>query len=212
MPFLAAYGVGKGLEGSLVVHTPPAQTPLDRAMDRYADGDEAAFATVYDLLAPRLFPYLLRHTGSRASAEDILQQTLFRMHQARGSFVRGAPVLPWAFAIARRLHIDSMRRGRREVLAREDDGVAEEAIAHDPRADELVAAAETAARLADEMGRLPENQRVAFRLVKEEGLSMAEAAAVLGVTVTAVKLRAHRAYEALRRALGEDAATKKETP
>ena len=44
---------------------------------------------------------------------------------------------------------------------------------------------------------------MAFELVKQEGLSMAEAAAVLGTTVSAVKLRAHRAYEALRRVLGD---------
>jgi DNA-directed RNA polymerase specialized sigma24 family protein len=43
---------------------------------------------------------------------------------------------------------------------------------------------------------------VAFDLVKREGLSMAEAAQVLGTTVSAVKLRTHRAYEALRNALG----------
>jgi len=50
---------------------------------------------------------------------------------------------------------------------------------------------------------LPETQRVAFELVKEEGLSLAEAAQVLGTTVSAVKLRAHRAYEALRAVLGD---------
>jgi RNA polymerase sigma-70 factor (ECF subfamily) len=44
-------------------------------------------------------------------------------------------------------------------------------------------------------------QRVAFELIKQDGLSVAEAAQVLGTTVAAVKLRAHRAYEALRGAL-----------
>jgi DNA-directed RNA polymerase specialized sigma24 family protein len=43
---------------------------------------------------------------------------------------------------------------------------------------------------------------VAFELIKKEGLSVKEAAEVLGTTVTAVKLRAHRAYVALRAALG----------
>jgi RNA polymerase sigma-70 factor (ECF subfamily) len=41
--------------------------------------------------------------------------------------------------------------------------------------------------------------------LKQDGLTLAEAAAVLGITATAVKLRAHRAYESLRAALGEDA-------
>ena len=48
---------------------------------------------------------------------------------------------------------------------------------------------------------LPENQRSAYILIREEGLSVADAAAVLGTTSMAVKLRAHRAYEAIRSAV-----------
>jgi RNA polymerase sigma-70 factor, ECF subfamily len=53
-----------------------------------------------------------------------------------------------------------------------------------------------------ELDRLPESQRVAFELIKHEGLTLAQAADVLGTTVMAVKLRAHRTYAALRAALG----------
>ena len=53
-------------------------------------------------------------------------------------------------------------------------------------------------RLAATLARLPDSQRAAFDLLKREGLTLAEAAAILGVTVTAVKLRAHRAYVSLR--------------
>jgi RNA polymerase sigma-70 factor (ECF subfamily) len=176
---------------------------LDAAMDRYAAGDDAAFAEVYDKLAPRLFGYLLRHTRDRARAEDIVQQTMLRIHKARGRFLPGAEVMPWAFAIARRLLVDSHRRGGREVLAAsDDDDRADLLVALDAGADEVVIAKETAAKLDAELQRLPENQRVAFELIKREGLSVAEAAQVLGTTVAAVKLRAHRAYDALRAALG----------
>lgn len=50
---------------------------------------------------------------------------------------------------------------------------------------------------------LPETQRVAFELVKQDGLSHAEAAEVLGTTVAAIKQRTHRAYTALRAAVDE---------
>lgn len=169
-------------------------------MERYAGGDDAAFAELYDLLSPRLFGYLMRQTRSRARAEDLLQQTLLQMHNARGRFIPGAEVTPWAFAIARRLLIDSVRRGKREVLGDGRDGAegSSEGVSTDDAADELVEARELADRLQKELARLPETQRVAFELIKQEGLSVAEAAEVLGTTVTAVKLRAHRAYEALR--------------
>ena len=173
----------------------------DAAMTRYSSGDEGAFAIVYDELAPRIFGYLVRQTRDRARAEDILQQTFLQIHRARGAFVPGAEVLPWAFAIARRLMIDGFRRGRREVL--EDAEARDERPAVDPPADDLVQAQELATRIRRELARLPETQRAAFELVKQEGLSLAEAAQVLGTTVAAVKLRAHRAYEALRAVLGD---------
>src|SRR5215470_9959828 len=89
--------------------------PADAAMERYADGDAAAFAIVYDALAPRLLGLLRRQAPQYA--EDLVQQTFFQMHLARGTFVRGAQVRPWAFAIARRLLIDRIRRRKHESAA-----------------------------------------------------------------------------------------------
>lgn len=176
------------------------RTPADAAMERYAAGDDAAFGLVYDALAPRLYGYLLRQTHDRDRAEDLLQQTLLHIHRARDRFIPGADVMPWAFAIARRLVVDSVRRGRREVLTATGETDVPAAI---PAADDLVHVSELAARVENVLARLPRSQRTAFELIKHEGLTVAEAAAVLGTTVAAVKLRAHRAYEALRRALGD---------
>lgn len=177
---------------------------LDAAMDRYARGEDAAFGEIYDRLSPRLFGFLLRYTKDRAKVEDVVQQTMLQMHRHRGRFLPGAEVVPWAFAIARRLLIDSHRRGGREVLAKADEESATEIlVALDAPADQIAIAKEVASRLAEELAKLPENQRVAFELIKQDGLSVAEAAQALGTTVAAVKLRAHRAYEALREALAE---------
>lgn len=176
-------------------------TDADFAMERYAGGDSAAFAQVYDALAPRLFGYLLRQTRDRARAEDLLQQTMLHIHRARDRFIAGAEVRPWAFAIARRLLVDDIRRGRRVVLS--DDGNPDLGVSDGPMADEVVQASELALQVQAILAKLPTSQRAAFELIKQEGLTVAEAAQVLGTTVAAVKLRAHRAYEALRAALGE---------
>ena len=186
---------------------------LDSAMDRYARGDDGAFGEVYDQLAPRLYGFLLRHTRDRAKAEDVVQQTMLQIHRARGRFTPGAEVMPWAFAIARRLLIDQHRRGGREVLApSNEENVGDLLVSLDARADDLAIAREVAVRLGAELERLPENQRVAFELIKQEGLSVAEAAQVLGTTVAAVKLRAHRAYEALRSVLAMETAQARQRP
>jgi RNA polymerase sigma-70 factor, ECF subfamily len=185
--------------GRSVSVPPPAEA--DVAMQRYAGGDDAAFGMVYDALAPRLYGYLLRQTRQRARADDLLQQTMLHIHRARATFIPGAEVTPWAFAIARRLLVDSLRRGSREVLS--DDGEVDPGPDRGPMADEVAQARELAVRVERVLATLPPSQRTAFELIKNEGLSMAEAAQVLGTTVAAVKLRAHRAYEALRHALGD---------
>src|SRR5215470_20376392 len=86
----------------------------DAAMERYARGDETAFADLYDAIAPRLLGILRKATRDPSAAEDLMQQTLLHMHRARGSFIPGAPVMPWACAIARRLATDRARRRRVE--------------------------------------------------------------------------------------------------
>ncbi len=171
-------------------------------MDRYARGEQAAFAEVYDAVAPRLFGYLFRQTGSQPLAEDLVQQTLLQIHRARGTFISGSPVVPWAFAIARRLLIDEQRRYHRNISATARH-VAEEVAANMPHLEleGLIAARQLAGRLQEELGRLPASQREAFELMRIDGLSHAEAAEALGISVNALKLRAHRAYLALRAAL-----------
>ncbi|HEX6837804.1 MAG TPA: RNA polymerase sigma factor [Polyangia bacterium] len=168
-------------------------------MERYAAGDDAVFGELYDLLVPRLYPYLLRRIRNPDRAQDLLQQTLLHLHRARSSFIAGADVWPWVFAIARRLLIDSVRSAHRESeLAREAEALG---AADATGADDLVEAKELALRLESELAGLPESQRVAFALVRRRGLSLAAAAEALAISVGALKVRIHRAHLALRAAL-----------
>lgn len=176
------------------------RSKADIAMDRYAAGDDSAFGDVYDEVAPKLLAYLGRQTRDPARAEDLVQRTLLQMHRARGTFLSGSAVLPWAFAIARRLFIDELRRNRRDVLV--GAGPVDEALAGGESSSGQVEAEQLARMIQKELERLPETQRAAFELMRFDGLSHAEAAETLGVTISAVKLRAHRAYVALRAVLG----------
>ncbi|MFO0675797.1 MAG: RNA polymerase sigma factor [Polyangiaceae bacterium] len=201
-----AHGAPASFPWVLAFLADPVREPvsdLDRAMERYADGDDSAFDELYEGLAPRLHGHLLRLTRDPSRADDLLQQTFLRMHGARGRFTPGAEVVPWAFAIARRLFLDSIRRRRFEGPSLDDDShVGLEPTDDGPSAEDRVAANELVARVDGVLATLPENQRVAYELVQRDGLSIAEAASVVGATVTAMKLRAHRAYTALRDALG----------
>lgn len=177
----------------------------DAAMERYARGDEAAFGELYDALAPRLLGFLRKATRDACAAEDLMQLTLLHMHRARGSFIPGAPVSPWAFAIARRLMTDHARRRRVEQRLFSEAAADDDRMAYEPTAaaDDVLHARRLEVRLRQRIEALPELQRTAYRLLQQEGLSLKGAAEVLGTSVTAVKLRAHRAYVALRAVLRE---------
>ncbi len=176
-----------------------ARSRANDAMERYADGDDSAFPALYDELAPRLLRFAVRQLPGRAAAEDVVQQTLLQIHVARAHFTRGAAVLPWAYAIARRLVIDLGRRQHHEDL-RGDSRDGSEATSPAAAPDEALDAKRSEAALARDLLRVPPAQREAFELIKLEGLSVAECAEILGITPGMAKVRAHRATVALRAA------------
>jgi len=192
--------------------------PLEQAMARFAAGDDRALGDVYDLASPAVFTFLLRMSRDRSMAEDLTQETFLRLHRARGLYRRGAAVMPWAYTIARRLFLDAVRSrrsqpdltaGRGPATGNADHAlrVEEELPSSAPSAEELLADLELAAMVDQALAQIPENQAAAFRLLKGEGLSVAETAAIMGTTKGAVKLRAHRAYEALRGLLSRHLST-----
>lgn len=179
-------------------------------MERYCDGDASAFRALYACVAPRLLGYLLKMARERAVAEDLLQLTFLKLHRARGAYVRGADPLPWIYSIAHRTFLDEARRVKRAVVRVGDGDDLPEQQADlrgetadrrdEPRADpELVQAA------LDALAELPAQQREAVVLTKLDGKSVAEAAEIAGTTTGAMKVRAHRGYEALRKILGRAA-------
>ena len=179
------------------------QSAANAAMNRYARGDDTAFSSLYLLLAPDLRRYLTRQTRDASQAEDVLQQTMLQIHCARERFAPGADVFPWAFSIARRSLIDNIRKERREAARTRAMASIEPPAA--TMCDEVVHSIRVVRELEHALTRLPDTQRMAFELVKNDGLSMREAANALGTTVVAIKLRTHRASLALRHAIGDEA-------
>ncbi len=185
-------------------------------MEAYCNGDRRAFDELFAQLAPRVMLTLMRLSRSRELAEELTQVTFLKVHRARETYIPGSHVLPWVTAIARNVYIDAYRAGRnrkrRELLTTE--GTLPEP---DPDDSPSTGDGNALDTLSDEDQRilqetidaLPANQREALLMLKVEGLSLKQIAAATGSTVGAVKLRAHRAYEALREALG---AKKKSRP
>jgi RNA polymerase sigma-70 factor (ECF subfamily) len=178
--------------------------PLDRAMERYADGDDAAFGEIFSGLAPRLRLFLQRLGGNPELAEDLVQETFLRIHHCRGSFARGKQVAPWAYAIARNCFISHTRSAKTKLAKAsvDADEVALPATSTGSVEEESIAR-QTAQVVERALAALTPARREAFILLRYEGLSVAAAAQIVGISEGALKIRAFHAYEALRSALAE---------
>jgi len=177
---------------------------VDLAMHRYADGDEAAFAEVFSSLSPRLRTFLWRLCGSPELADDLTQETLLRMHHARGSFAEGRRVAPWAYAIARNCYISHARsvQTRLAVASSELDEL-ELAAGPDSSGEEASIARQSARVVERALANMTEARREAFILLRYEGMSVAAAAQIVGISEGALKIRAFHAYEIIRSALDD---------
>lgn len=173
---------------------------LMQLMECYQMGDAAAVEELVALANPILSRFYYSLTGDAALLDDLLQECWLRIHRARHSYRPGEPVLPWLFAIARHTRIDSYRKWRR-TSGRESslDSIAE------PQSSDAEARIHTrieAQGIVNLMEALPAGQREVLTLLKIGGMSVEEVAKATGATVPAVKQKAYRAYQAIRRALG----------
>jgi RNA polymerase sigma-70 factor, ECF subfamily len=184
------------MESSLQEKAVPRQSfaDLDRWMERYQQADPDAPATLVDALSPALLRFFKSQVASREHADDLLQETWLRIHRVRHTYRPGEPALPWIYAIARRVRVDGYRRTRRITLHEiamdvpPERMMQREARNPAPAFDTLVAA-------------LPEAQREVVTMLKVGGLTLEEVARATSSTVGAVKQKAHRAYERLRKLL-----------
>ena len=136
----------------------------------------------------------------------MIQRTWIRACEARETFDPERAFGPWILQIASRLWADDLRRVRTRARAGEVDGGADVASRVSCCAGESDVDADERERMRVAVSGLPSEQRDAILLTQYEGLSMREAAKVLGVGVPGVKRRVSRGYAALRGLLEQPAA------
>lgn len=157
-------------------------------------GERTAYTDCLVLLTACLRRYVRGRAGSVPWIDDVVQETLISIHHARHTYDPRRPFAPWFYAIARNRLIDAHRRARR-IRSRElgVDRLPEPATRHEERVDaDAVYAA---------LKRLPPRQRDVIQSLKLKDESVKAIGARLGMSDTAVKVTAHRGYQALRRFL-----------
>jgi RNA polymerase sigma factor (sigma-70 family) len=171
----------------------------EELMQAFAADDGEAFGELFRRWAPALVRVTQRQLGRRADAEDIVQQTFLQLHRARRDFKPGMKLRPWLFTIALNLCRDLQRyRGRRHELPVDELELAAPAESGEGERVELQAKVRSA------LGGLSAEQRQVIELHWFEELPFAEIATIVGASAGAVRVRAHRGYETLRKSLGAE--------
>lgn len=163
------------------------------------DGDARAYAELLRAVAPKIrqIVHARRGFAGKEEVEDVVQEVLMSLHQVRASYDAARPFLPWLLAIVRNRLADGARRhartaGREETF--DEDDVTFAVAGANTDIGEVV----DADRLREAVRDLPEGQRRAVELLKLEGHSLKEAAAITGSSESALKVATHRAIAALR--------------
>jgi RNA polymerase sigma-70 factor (ECF subfamily) len=176
-----------------------------------AAGDLEAFRVLVERFAPRVHAFAVRALGSRADADDIVQETFVRAHRAAPRFVPEGRCAAWLFRIAGNLVRQEARRRRVRGWFAGTPAVSDAALLASlpaPRffaADAPLAAGELRAALVRALARLPERQRLAVLLRYFDGLAVRDVAAALGASEHATESLLARGTATLRRLLAPDA-------
>ncbi|GBL60847.1 MULTISPECIES: sigma-70 family RNA polymerase sigma factor [Pseudomonas] len=170
------------------------EAQLQALLLRGLAGDAAAYRDFLGALGVHLRAFLRRRLAQRpAEVEDLLQEVLLAVHNARHTYRAEQPLTAWVQAIARYKLADHFRAyARREALQQpleEDD--------HELFASEDGEPAQASRDLGRLLQQLPERQRLPIVHVKLEGLSVEETARLTGLSSSAVKVGIHRGLKAL---------------
>lgn len=169
---------------------------------RLASGEEEAFRLLYDRYAAVIYNHCYRLTGSASAAEDLAAVTFLEAWRRRSSYrlVEGSAT-PWLHGIAYNVARNYRRTSRRYRSALQR--LAETRVEPDPASSliEKVSAQQTIRQLMPAIRALPSRERETIELCAASGMSLQDAAALLGVPVGTVKSRLSRGLAKLRSSL-----------
>jgi RNA polymerase sigma-70 factor (ECF subfamily) len=184
----------------------------EELIDLYRRGSRNAFEEIFARHHRKVVQFAYRMTGNVARAEEAAQEIFLRIARGAYTWQPTAKFTTWMYTIARRTTLNYIRDEKEQgnkvpITPGEDEPDRSPALqlpgpsALNP--EEMAWSAEVQERFVEALQSLPETCRSAFVLNRGDGLSYEETAAVLGITVQAVKSRIFRAREMLMESLSE---------
>ncbi len=155
----------------------------DQLVALFRLGNDEAFGVIHDRYRARLLAYTRQMlAGSRSDAEDALQDVFLRAYGTLRADDRPVTLRAWLYRVAHNRCIDHLRRPANQPTSELPDNASSQ---HDPLAE--IQRRDDLRRLVEDVRRLPEQQRSALLMREMEGLTYAELADALGVTVPSIK-------------------------
>lgn len=177
-------------------------------MQRYAQGDAAAFEALYRRHELRVWRFILRMVRDQALAEELMQDVWFAVAREAVRYRPVAKFTTWLLTLAHHRVVDSFRTAKQHVSLDAPDADGDtlgDRVAADSGFGPLrqVESREQAAALLDAVAALPADQREAFLLQAEGGMSVEEIAAATGAAFETARSRLRYARSKLREHLRE---------
>lgn len=178
-------------------------------MLRVKGGDREAFVALVERWKQPVMNLVARTLPDDAEAEDVAQAVFIQVHRAAGRYEPTARFSTWLFTIARNLCLNEIRRRSRHPTesldqreAADEDGPGRgHAAPLTEQPTERLLQAELVAKVEEAVRDLPESQRTAILLLRDQDMAYEEIAQVLGTSVSATKSLIHRGRETLRERL-----------
>lgn len=166
-------------------------------------GDAAAFDTLVSRHLPSVYRFVSRFTGRPELAEDATQETFVKAWRNLKRFDANRPIVPWLLQIARNAATDLLRKEKHSLpfaQIEQDDGFtfAETEADTEPRADELLAQAESAEAVRAALAQLAPREQTLITLRYADALPFEDIATVLGIPAATVRSIHRRALAKLR--------------
>ncbi len=186
------------------------QTDPDAAlMLRVKRGDRAAFTELVDKYKQPVMNFVFRSLRDEIEAEDLAQNVFLQVYKSRSRYKQTAKFTTFLFTIARNLCLNELRRRSRHPAEsleethtdNEDQPARQIEDKTQIAAPENVLHSELAEKIEEALNELPENQRSAILLCRQDDLSYEEIAKILRCSLSATKSLIHRGREALKEKL-----------
>jgi len=164
-------------------------------MTRVRDGEVDSLELLFERYHGRLFDFFCRMLGSRAGADDLVQDVFFRILKYRKTYRDDSHFKTWMFHIARNARFDYFKKHRGEVMFPEEGF---DLPSHGPFPSQQFEREQEIELVKRALSKLPEEKRELLVLARYQDLKYEQIAEFLDIDVGTVKVRVHRAIKELR--------------